>query len=207
MADQAQYQTVGLRGFLTLKLATFSEMTGLIIALMLVTENKPFAAMCVLVISQLSERLAVFLVAEESYGGRPYPRTMSGLVILSALVESAAWIIWLVLWDGLPLPRVASIAIATLAMFVMQLYSHSGTMAVVLNKPPLSRYASDGLTIAFSLIEALAAGAWLWVARMDRPVLAAVALFVGITIEHVIQSLALEKALPPRFLDEGAKPE
>ncbi len=200
MAEQPQYKTVGLRGFLTLNLATFSEMTGLIIAQMLVTEHRPFAGVCVLVISQLSERLAVFLVAEESYVGRPYPPTMSGLVIVSALVESAAWILWLLLWDRLPFPRLVSIGIATLAMFVMQLYSHSGTMAVVLNKPPLSRYASDGLTIIFSLIEALAAGAWLWVARMERPVLAAVALFVGITIEHIIQSLALEKALPPNFV-------
>jgi hypothetical protein len=207
MAPEPEYKTAGLRGFLTLNLATFSEMTGLIIALMLVTEHTPLAAICVLIISQLSERLAVFLVAEESYAGRPYPPTMSALVILSALVESAAWIIWFLLWDRLPLPRLVSIGIATLAMFIMQLYSHSGTMAVVLNKPPLSRYASDGLTLAFSLIEALAAGAWLWVARMDRPVLAAVALFVGITIEHIIQSLALEKALPPKFLDGADKSE
>jgi hypothetical protein len=201
MEKQSEHKSAGLRGLLTLNLATFSELTGLILALQFVNAQKPLAAIAVLILSQLSERIAVFLAADVAYAGRPFPPNFYALTTLSGIVESAAWIVWFILWDWLPLPGPAPAIIAAVAMFVMQLYSHSWTMSFVLNKPPFSRYASNPLNIAFSAVEALGAGAWLLVSRSDKPVLAGIVIFLALTIEHVIQSVAIEGALPPNFID------
>jgi len=192
---------VELRGILTLNHATFSEMAGLIIALHLADTGKLLAGIFVLFLSQLSERIAVIMVTDEAYVGRSFPRNFFAPVIVSAYAEGSAWIIWFALWNYLPLPGIGPIVVATLALFVMQLYQHSWLMSIVVNKPPFSRYATDPITIVFSAVEALTAGAWLLVARSDHLFWAAIVLLVGLSIEHLLQVLVYEKALPPNFVE------
>lgn len=201
MADKK----VGLRGILILALATVSEGVGLIVWLRMVDSQTEALGIIALIVSQLIERIAVVLIAQDAYAGRPFPPNFYQLVTISASVESGIWIVWLMVWDSGFLAGLWQPLVTTTALFVMQLFFHSWVMSFALNKPPFFRYAKDPLTIVFSAIEALAGWLWLITARSDRPVLAVVIIFVGLTVEHVIQGIAIDSAGPPDFVGETAE--
>jgi len=189
--------TVGPKAILTLAVATITEFAGVFLWVYFVDNHNQPLGIVLLVISLLAERIAVVMTALDMYGEHPLPKNFYPLVLFSGFVEGVIWIVWLIIWDGIP--GLGGPIAATIAMFVMQLLAHSWQMSLALNKPPIFQFATGGLTIAFSAIEALGTFGWLTLFRGGNLILSGVVLFLAFTIEHIVQGLAVDKASPPNF--------
>jgi len=190
-------QAVTPKDILSLAIATLTESVGLFLWVYFVDNHNQLLGLVILIISLLAERIAVVIGARDAYGEHPLPKNFYSLVVFSAFVEGVVWIVWLIIWDNIP--GMGGKLAAMVAMFVMQLLAHSWQMSFALNKPPLFRFANDGLTIAFSAIEAVGTFGWLFLFRNDNQLLSGVVLLLAFTIEHIVQGLAVQKAMPPNF--------
>ena len=172
-------------GLLILAIATVSEFAGLFLWVELVDENKILLGILAVFIGLLLERISVKMTLDSTYGANPpHPNILFNLV-LSAVLETVSWLIWLFLADEVIGPEWAAVVFAgtTLALHSYQIgyFKRIGIFA----------YVTDPTTIVFSVLEAITAYFWLSLARDERTLLAAVVLFAGLTIEHIIQGFAL----------------
>jgi len=143
------------------------------------------------------ERLAVYLWIRYIYRSRegrtdkqPLLVTVAGLFLIT-LSEVLIWIFWLALADGdiLGLAAVApatAMAIAGVILMVLMTIEHSVEMGALKRTNPLA-YMTSPSTLLFTFMEVAGAVAWLALVRADRPLLGALCLLVGLSIEHVLQ--------------------
>ena len=172
-------------GLLILAIATATEFAGLFLWVELVDQNKFALGILAVFIGLLLERISVKMTIDSFYGANPpHPNIVRNLV-LSAVLETAGWLIWLFLADEVigPVGAAVVFAVITLALHSYQIgyFKRIGIFV----------YVTDPTTIVFSVLEAITAYFWLTLARDERTLLAAVVLFAGLTIEHIIQSFAL----------------
>ena len=143
------------------------------------------------------ERLSVYLWIRYVYRnreGRPVQQpllfTVVALVIIT-LSEVLIWILWLALADG-EIGAVAAaapatnMAVAGVVLMVLMTLEHSVEMGALKQTSPWA-YVTSPSTLLFTLMEVVGAVGWLAFVRADRPVLGAVCLLVGLSIEHVLQ--------------------
>ncbi len=173
-------------GLLILAIATVTEFVGLFLWVEWVDENKIVQGIVVLVIGLLLERISVKMTIDSYYGANPLHPNIFWNLVLSGVLESVGWLIWLFLADKVIGPVWAAVvfAVITLALHSYQVgyFKRIGFFV----------YVTDPTTIVFSALEAVTAYYWLSLARDEKTLLAAVVLFAGITIEHIIQGSALE---------------
>lgn len=152
------------------------------------------------------ERTAVYLwmqyIYREAEGravDRPFFSVFAALFLIT-LTEVLIWILWLALADGqiawLNLGFVANTMLAGGVLMVLMLIEHSVEMAGLRQRSPLA-YMTDANTIFFTLMEVLGAVGWLYLVRTDRPVLGALCLLVGLSIEHILQGSELRPEEEP----------
>ena len=172
-------------GLLILAIATVTEFAGLFLWIQLVDENKIVVGIIALVIGLLLERISVKMTIDSFYGTNPpHPNILRNLVI-SGILETVGWLIWLFLADEVIGPVWASM---TFAVIILILHSYQ---VGYFKRIGIFVYVTDPITIVFSVLEAITAYYWLTLARDERTLIAAVVLFAGLTIEHIIQSFAL----------------
>jgi len=123
-----------------------------------------------------------------------------GALVLITLTEVLIWILWLALADGqiawLDVGFLENTLLAGGVLMVLMLIEHSVEMAGLRQRSPLE-YMTNGNTIFFTLMEVLGAVGWLYLVRTDRPVLGAICLLVGLSIEHVLQGSELRPEEDP----------
>lgn len=143
------------------------------------------------------ERLSVYLWIRYVYRSRkgrtvqqPLLLTVVALVMIT-LSEVLIWILWLALADG-EIGAVAAaapatnMAVAGVVLMVLMTLEHSVEMGALKQTSPWG-YVTSPSTLLFTLMEVVGAVGWLAFVRADRPVLGAVCLLVGLSIEHVLQ--------------------
>jgi hypothetical protein len=143
------------------------------------------------------ERLAVYLWIRYIYRSRegravaqPLLVTVAGLVVIT-LSEVLIWIFWLALADGeifglAAVAPVTAMAIAGIVLMVLMTVEHSVEMGALKRTNPLV-YVTSPSTLLFTFMEVAGAVGWLAFVRADRPLLGALCLLVGLSIEHVLQ--------------------
>jgi len=130
----------------------------------------------------------------------------AGLFVIT-LTEVLIWILWLALADGqiawLNFGFVENTILAGVVLMILMLIEHSVEMAGLRQRSPLE-YMTNGNTIFFTLMEVLGAVGWLYLVRTDRPVLGAVCLLLGLSIEHILQGSELRPEAAPKSGSEVA---
>jgi len=149
------------------------------------------------------ERMSVYLWIRYVYrsrGGGPVQRsllaTVAGLFVIT-LSEVLIWILWLALADGqigaIAAAPATNMAVAGLVLMVLMTIEHSVEMGVLKQTNPLG-YVTNPSTLLFTFMEVTGAVGWLAFVRADQPLVGALFLIVGLSIEHVIQGSDLRPA-------------
>jgi hypothetical protein len=118
----------------------------------------------------------------------------AGLFFIT-LTEVLIWILWLALADGqiawFDFGFIGSMIFAGIVLMVLMLIEHSVEMAGLKRQSPLI-YMKKGSTIFFTFMEVIGAVGWLYFVRIDMPVVGALCLLIGLSIEHVLQGSDLK---------------
>ena len=152
------------------------------------------------------ERISVYLWIRYVYrsrGGGPIEQslgaTVAGLFVIT-LSEVLIWILWLALADGtigaIAAAPLTNMAVAGVVLMVLMTIEHSVEMGVLKRTNPLA-YVTSPSTLLFTFMEVAGAVGWLALVRADRPLLGALFLLVGLSIEHVIQGSDLRPDAGP----------
>jgi hypothetical protein len=142
------------------------------------------------------ERISVYLWIRYVYrsrGGGPVEQslwvTVAGLFVIT-LSEVLIWILWLALADGeiaaIAAAPATNMAVAGVVLMVLMTIEHSVEMGALKRTNPLA-YVTSPSTLLFTFMEVAGAVGWLALVRADRPLLGALVLLVGLSIEHVLQ--------------------
>lgn len=177
-------------GLLALTIATGTEFVGLVVWLELVKDEQHVLGVLALVIGLVLERIAVVITARSMYGDHPLPKNFNLIQVFTAIAESAAWIIWLIVAQQI------SHVLGMILLGVFQLFLHSGQLAYATNRRPLFQDITDLKTIIFSAVEAFGAFLWLLASLDENLVLAAIILLVTLIVEHIIQGIVVEENKP-----------
>lgn len=187
-------------------IATAGEFTALYFWLYYLDQGQFLLANAILWGGFAIERTAVYLwiqyIYREQEGRARADSFLSvfGALFLITLTEIVIWILWLAVADGevawLDFGFVENTLLAGAVLMVLMLIEHSVEMAGLRQRSPLE-YMTNGNTIFFTLMEVLGAVGWLYLVRTDRPVLGAVCLLVGLSIEHVLQGSELRPEEDP----------
>ncbi len=186
-------------------IATAGEFTALYFWLYYLDQGQFLLANAILWGGFAVERTAVYLWIRYIY--REEGRTVEGsffsvfgALFLITLSEVLIWILWLALADGqiawLNVGFVENTLLAGAVLMGLMLIEHSVEMGGLRQRSPLI-YMTNGNTIFFTLMEVLGAVGWLYLVRTDRPVLGAVCLLVGLSVEHVLQGSELRPEEDP----------
>ncbi len=186
-------------------IATAGEFTALYFWLYYLDQGQFLLANAILWGGFAVERTAVYLWIRYIY--REEGRTVEGsffsvfgALFLITLSEVLIWILWLALADGqiawLNVGFVENTLLAGAVLMGLMLIEHSVEMGGLRQRSPLA-YMTNGNTIFFTLMEVLGAVGWLYLVRTDRPVLGAVCLLVGLSVEHVLQGSELRPEEDP----------
>ena len=162
---------------------TVAELLGLVIWFEIVTAAGVTTAQQAQGIGVLLALLIVehFIAFATNVGGA-FP---SARLVGISVSETVLWVVWLLifgLFEGITGVVVASIFLAV-TMFVQHSVEKN-----VFGRAPLFGDLLKGEVTSFTLIEAGAAGAWLYLAMNGQTIAGVVVLTVGISIEHYIQS-------------------
>lgn len=178
---------------LVLMLATVTEFAGLFYWVQAVDNGQRALGILILVAGLLSERIAVYIGIRSIYGPKPPHAKITLNLIISALLETLAWLIWLFIADSIN----AVLAAVILAIIILVLHSHQ--LGYFRRGKPFA-YLTDATTIVFSVIEAVTAYFWLFYVRTDvglftfGPVqTGAIILFLGLLIEHIVEGTMFRK--------------
>lgn len=152
------------------------------------------------------ERISVYLWIRYVYRSRgdgPVEQslgvTVAGLFLIT-LTEVLIWILWLALADGtigaIAAAPATNMAVAGVVLMVLMTIEHSVEMGALKRTTPLA-YVTSPSTLLFTFMEVAGAVGWLAFVRADRPLLGALCLLVGLSIEHVIQGSDLRPDTGP----------
>ena len=146
------------------------------------------------------ERISVYLWIRYVYrsrGGGPVEQSLLVTVVslfVITLSEVLIWILWLALADGeigaIAAAPATNMAVAGVVLMVLMTIEHGVEMGVLKRTNPLA-YVTSPSTLLFTFMEVAGAVGWLALVRADRPLLGALVLLVGLSIEHVLQGSAL----------------
>ena len=104
------------------------------------------------------------------------------------LSEILIWVVWLWIahqpWGGQ--------AFAAAILMVLMLIEHSVEMAILRGNTRVLFYLKNKKTIFFTVMEVLGAVGWLYYVRQGQPMIGGGILFLGLSIEHIIQGSALK---------------
>jgi hypothetical protein len=179
--------------------ATIGEFVALTAWLVLLGQHRTAAADVLLWSGFAIERLAVAIWVRRVYapgeGVTSSPLWEMGVfIIVITIAEVAIWSVWL---DS---TGARGILAAGVLLLVLIHVLHSIEMGTVKRKNPLV-YAANIRTIFFSIMEAAGATAWIALRNAHHPLRGALALLIGLTLEHIIQGGTLKPdplpALPP----------
>lgn len=188
-------------GILSLIIATVAEYAGLFYWVQEVDKGNLALGILIVVIGLQAERIAVVMSIRSVYGPNPpHPKIALNLII-SGLLETVAWLIWLFIADSI------NAVLAAVILGLMILVLHSYQLGYFRRGKPFA-YLTDPTTIVFSAMEGIFAYYWLFYVRADvglftfGPVqTGAIILFVGLLIEHIVQGRMLGKEdRPDRML-------
>ncbi|MBC8172247.1 MAG: hypothetical protein H7X77_11260 [Anaerolineae bacterium] len=120
-----------------------------------------------------------------------------GLIIGITLTEIIIWAVWFGLAGGNTpgAPDVGKHIIAAVVLFVLLQVQHSVEMGI-LRRKPTSLYLTNSSTLFFTLMEALGGFGWLLLVANGQEALGAVALLIGLSVEHIIQGSTLKPEAP-----------
>lgn len=180
--------------------ATAGEFAALFLWLKYLDQGQFLLANVVLWTGFAVERTAVYLWIRFTYRekeGRPeappLPVVVGGLIAIT-LSEILIWILWLSIADGdiawLASTFAVNFTLAGILLMGLMLVEHSVEMAALRRTPPFA-YVRSSRTILFTFMEVAGAVGWLYFVRMDRPLVGALCLLVGLSIEHVLQGSEL----------------
>ena len=177
-------------------IATAGEFTALFFWLHFLDRGEFLLANLILWGGFAVERTAVYLwiqyIYREQEGAREIrsPFAVFAGLFLITLTEVLIWILWLALADGqiawLDFGFTANAIFAGVVLMILMLVEHSVEMAGLRRTNPFA-YMTSFNTIFFTFMEVIGAVAWLYFVRIDRPVLGAVCLLIGLSIEHILQ--------------------
>ena len=178
---------------LALIIATVTEYAGLFYWVQAVDKGQVALGILIVVVGLLAERIAVYIGILSVYGPNPpHPRITLNLII-SGLLETVAWLIWLFIADSI------NSVLAAVILAIIILVLHSRQLGYFRRGKPFA-YLTDATTIVFSVIEAVTAYFWLFYVRADvglftfGPVqTGAIILFLGLLIEHIVEGTMFGK--------------
>jgi hypothetical protein len=167
--------------FASLVIATVAEFSGLFYWVKFVDNGLISAGILVVVIGLLAERISVYMLIHAVWGPRPPHKYLVLNLFVAGVGESIAWLLWLYLADG-PLGLFWS----SVLLGGILLLEHSIQIGFFMQESYF-KHVPDPLTIVFSALEGIVAYFWLFLVRDDHEFWGAAVLFVGLTVEHIIQ--------------------
>lgn len=175
-----------------LVVATLGELFALVSWLRFVRADAHGRAILVLLAGFTVERIAVAIWLRRSGIARDVAPGLAGwLRVGRGLALATAFEI--LLWYGFVLVAARSnVEIAGMLLLVGIHGLHAGEMAGVRGEP-LAEILVRPRTLLFSFVEAAGGVAWLALANAGHPWLGALALFVGLSLEHVVQGRELTR--------------
>lgn len=186
---------------LALIIATVAEYAGLFYWVQAVDKGQLAIGILIVVAGLQAERIAVYIGIRSVYGSNPpHPKITINLIV-SGLLETVAWLIWLFIADTY------DAVLAAVIFSVLTLLLHSYQLGYFRRGKPFA-YLTDPRTIIFSVMEGVFAYFWLVYVRADSGIFGfepvqtgAFILFAGLTIEHIVQGTMLGKEdRPDRML-------
>ena len=192
MLDRLDFQT----DILPFIIATAGEFAALFFWLRFLDAGQFVLANVLLWAGFAVERLSVYLWIRYVYRNRegrtvrqPLGVTVAALFVIT-LSEVLIWVLWLALADGQIAVAAAApatnMAVAGVVLMVLMTIEHSVEMGALKQTSPWP-YVTSSSTLLFTFMEVAGAVGWLAFVRADRPLLGALCLLVGLSIEHVLQ--------------------
>ncbi len=167
--------------FQSLVIATVAEFAGLFFWVQWADKGAIPLGILILVVGLLAERISVYMLIYAVWGPKPPHKKLVLNLIVAGIGESAAWLLWLYLADG-PMGLMWS----SVLLGVILLFEHSIQIGFFM-QINYFKHVTDPMTIAFSALEGAVAFFWLYLVREEQLFWGAAVLFVGLTIEHIIQ--------------------
>lgn len=181
-------------------IATAGEFTALFFWLYFLDQGRFWVANAVLWGGFLVERISVIAWIRFVYRQRQQQPVTAGLLptviglLVITLSEIMIWVLWRALADGsigiFAMSPLGNFALAAVVLMILMQIEHSIEMAALKRKTLLA-FLGSPRTIFFTFMEVAGAVAWLYMVRTDRPVLGAIFLLVGLSVEHVLQGSEL----------------
>lgn len=178
--------------FLSLVIATVAEYAGLFYWVDQVDKGHITAGVAIVLIGLLAERISVYLLIHAVWGPNPPHKKLILNLVIAGIGETMAWLLWLFLADG-PL----GLLWASVLLGIVLLFEHSIQIGFFM-QINYFKHVLDPLTMVFSALEGAVAFFWLYFVRTDHVVLGMVVLFVGLTIEHIIQGSVIGTEPPSK---------
>lgn len=186
--------------------ATGGEFAALFFWLRFADQGQMVTASIVLWVGFLIERAAVVLWLQYVYRqqeGEAPPQLNANLwqailgILFITLTEIVIWAIWFGLAGGNEpgAPDMGKHIIAAVVLFLLLQVQHSVEMGILRRKSTLD-YITNPNTLFFTLMEALGGFGWLLFVRNDQEMLGALALLIGLSVEHVLQGSTLKPEAP-----------
>ena len=167
--------------FQALVIATVAEYAGLFYWVDQVDKGHIWLGIAIVLVGLLAERISVYMLIHAVWGPKPPHKYLILNLVIAGIGETLAWLVWLYLADG-PLGLVW----ASILLGVALLFEHSIQIGFFMQIKAF-KHVLDPLTIVFSALEGAVAFFWLYFVRNDHMVWGMLVLFVGLTIEHIIQ--------------------
>lgn len=177
--------------FQSLVIATVAEFLGLFYWVNLVDKGNIMAGLAIIIIGLLAERISVYMLIHAVWGQNPPHKNLVLNLIIAGFGESLAWLLWLFLAD-----KEWGLLLSSVFLGVLILLEHSIQIGFFMQQNYF-KHILNPTTIVFSALEAIVAYYWLYLVRSERELWGAVVLFVGLTIEHIIQGSVIGTE-PPR---------
>jgi len=167
--------------FLSLVIATVAEYLGLFYWVHEVDRGNILIGILIVLVGLLAERISVYLLIYAVWGPKPPHKNLILNLVVAGIGETIAWLLWLFLADG-PLGLVW----ASVLLGVILLFEHSIQIGFFM-QINYFKHVTDPMTIVFSALEGAVAFFWLYFVRTDHVIWGMLVLFLGLTIEHIIQ--------------------
>ncbi len=167
--------------FQALVIATVAEYAGLFYWVDQVDKGNILFGIAIVLAGLLAERISVYMLIKAVWGPNPPHKHLILNLVVAGIGETLAWLLWLWLADG-PMGMVW----ASVLLGVILLFEHSIQIGFFM-QINYFKHVNDPMTIVFSALEGAVAFFWLYFVRNDYMIWGMLVLFVGLTIEHIIQ--------------------
>jgi hypothetical protein len=181
--------------FLSLVIATVAEYLGLFYWVDQVDKGHIIVGITIVLIGLLAERISVYLLIHAVWGPNPPHKKLIFNLVLAGIGETMAWLLWLFLADGS-----LGLVWASVLLGIILLFEHSIQIGFFM-QINYFKHVLDPLTIVFSALEGAVAFLWLYFVRNDHVIWGMIVLFVGLTIEHIIQGSVIGTEPPSEKIE------